>query len=90
MTRLVAVAEIETVDGEYCFWLRDGVDRFVLLGFPTEQEAMIARRAMLQIVDHASFVLPCSREPAEPGAKTAIPEDRPDNGLKATSPFSDA
>lgn len=95
---MTVVTEIETVDGDYCFTLRDDGQDFVLFGFPTEAEANVARDAIRQIVQHASVILPIapsSPAPADAAVSTDDPDgaDQPDSvdrdgKLEATSPFS--
>jgi hypothetical protein len=92
MTR---VSEIETVDNEYCFSLRDpGGQDFVLFGFATEAEAEIARKAIGQIVQRASVIVPIAPGPPAAADKPGdsedggeAPEDANEN-TAPTSPFS--
>jgi hypothetical protein len=96
MTKMTSVTEIETVDGEYCLSLRgaDGRD-FVLFAFPTEAEAGIARKALRQIVEHASVVLPVTKEDRAQSTPAPDESEKSDSGERrghefgATSPFSD-
>ena len=96
---MTGVTEIETVDGDFCFTLRDsGGQDLLLFGFATEAEANIARNAIRQIVQHATVVLPIAQNPPAPGEGAAPAEEaddgddsdsvRPDETPEATSPFS--
>lgn len=97
---MTGITEVETVDGDYCFSLRDaGGQDFVLFGFSTEAEANIARDALRQIVQHASVVLPIAQSPPPAPDEDAAPAEEPDGGdgsdsasldgtPEATSPFS--
>ncbi|HTT84659.1 MAG TPA: hypothetical protein VMF67_14365 [Rhizomicrobium sp.] len=52
------VTDIETIDGQYCFCLREGRRDLALFVFRTEREAKIASDALRQIGEHAVAILP--------------------------------
>jgi len=84
------VTEIETVDGQYCFCLRNGERDLVLFVFRTEKEAQIASDALCQIAEHAVDILPATETRASDGnghTQTDAGAEDENTEVAADSPF---